>query len=600
MWTMSVRHVRFSCVGTQRLQGACFSTVVNKETKEEINRIGLVVGVERRCRMKHGKDEVMVDNKVLTAVNFAARKWFTDLNLLSDARLGGLSGKNGESIVVYPKHPKTESRLGMYTHVALTGLGDLKSASDTKAEEDDGVETREESVRIGVAKAVKQLRSQKANKIHVECMGHPEAAGEGASLGLYTYDVLKHEQPTKRKKPTVVDLFVNGSRSALPALESAWERGIVLGEAQNHARRLMDTPANLMTPTLFALEAKKLFLSHDEDYRTTSSNVGRNFRKTRHWTEEASTKNGKPSQEKSDSKNYWVDVREYGHDWALNESMGAFLGVAKGSTEPLKFLEIEYVNGVSDNSRPVVMVGKGVTFDSGGISIKPSANMGLMKADMGGAACVLGAMYGLHRLGVKGRFIACIPLCENMPAGNSLKPGDVVTARNGITIEVDNTDAEGRLILCDALNYAEETYNPSAIVSVATLTGAMDVALGASAAGVFCKSNKLWDCLNASGYATGERLWRMPTFKHYTVQMKSDIADLINAGNRSAGACTAAAFLRKFVSPNAKYAHIDIAGVMHSPSGNKMDMASPYLSAGMQGRPTRALVAFCKKWTAAQ
>ncbi|KNC80405.1 hypothetical protein SARC_07234 [Sphaeroforma arctica JP610] len=499
---------------------------------------------------------------------------------LENAVRAGFNGKVGE-VVLSPTpvaHGEQE-----YSVVAVAGLGSTSVTKKPNADfQGEGVVDAEENVRLAVAKAVKKLRTSSVGRVDVDPMNHPEAAGEGAALGLYTYDALKAEKNWARY--VEVAMF-RKNKTSIPVTEAAFNRGAALGEAQNIARRLMDTPANLMTPTVFVLEAQKMFASHEQDLGRLELK-----KKGTHWT------TSKKDSRKEAKAVSFVDVRVYDFQWALDQNMGAFLSVDKGSNEPLRFLEVEYINKVPADYPPVVMVGKGVTFDSGGISIKPSAGMDLMKGDMGGAATVLGAMYGLHRLGVKGRFIACIPLCENMPGGNAVKPGDVVTARNGLTITVDNTDAEGRLILCDALHYAEEAYKPSAIMSVATLTGAIDVALGAGAAGVFCKSNKMWDCLDDSGYVTGERLWRMPTYNHYDKQMTGQVSDLINAGGRSAGACTAAAFLRNFVSPTTHYAHVDIAGVMHSPSDGKTGCASPYLSAGMQGRPTRAFVAFCKKW----
>ncbi|KAG7221896.1 hypothetical protein INR49_016922 [Caranx melampygus] len=259
--------------------------------------------------------------------------------------------------------------------------------------------------------------------------------------------------------------------------------------------------------------------------------------------------------------------------WIEEQQMGAFLSVSKGSEEPPVFLELHY-NGSPDSTQaPLLLVGKGITFDSGGISLKPSSSMDAMRADMGGAATVCLA-----------------PLCENMPSGKATKPGDVVTAKNGKTIQVDNTDAEGRLILADALCYGH-TFNPRAIVNVATLTGAMDVALGSAATGVFTNSDWLWEQLHKASVVTGDRVWRMPLFQHYTRQVTdSQLADLNNIGkySRSGGACTAAAFLREFVTAP-HWAHLDIAGVM----SNKDEI--PYLRKGMSGRPTRTLVEFAAR-----
>uniref|UniRef100_A0AAR2KBY5 Cytosol aminopeptidase n=1 Tax=Pygocentrus nattereri TaxID=42514 RepID=A0AAR2KBY5_PYGNA len=273
--------------------------------------------------------------------------------------------------------------------------------------------------------------------------------------------------------------------------------------------------------------------------------------------------------------------------WIESEQMGAYLSVSKGSEEPPVFLELHYTGSPDSSQAPLVLVGKGITFDSGGISLKPSSGMDAMRADMGGAATVCSAIVTAAALKLPINIIGLAPLCENMPSGKANKPGDVVRAKNGKTIQVDNTDAEGRLILADALCYAH-SFNPRAVVNAATLTGAMDVALGSAAAGVFTNSNWLWEQLHKASVITGDRVWRMPLFQHYTKQVtESALADLNNIGkySRSGGACTAAAFLREFVTAN-HWAHLDIAGVMT----NKDEV--PYLRKGMSGRPTRTLVEF--------
>uniref|UniRef100_A0A8C7L5Y1 Cytosol aminopeptidase n=1 Tax=Oncorhynchus kisutch TaxID=8019 RepID=A0A8C7L5Y1_ONCKI len=306
---------------------------------------------------------------------------------------------------------------------------------------------------------------------------------------------------------------------------SGWEKGVLYGEGQNLARYLMEAPANHVTSVSL--------------------------------------------------------------QWIEEQQMGAFLSVSKGSEEPPVFLELHY-NGCPDNAQcPLLLVGKGITFDSGGISLKPPSGMDAMRADMGGAATVCSAIVTAAALNLPINIIGLAPLCENMPSGKANKPGDVVTAKNGKTIQVDNTDAEGRLILADALCYAH-SFNPRAIVNAATLTGAMDVALGSAATGVFTNSDWLWEQLHKASVVTGDRVWRMPLFQHYTRQVTDcQLADLNNVGkySRSGGACTAAAFLREFVTAP-HWAHLDIAGVMT----NKDEV--PYLKKGMSGRPTRTLVEF--------
>ncbi|VEN48523.1 unnamed protein product [Callosobruchus maculatus] len=251
--------------------------------------------------------------------------------------------------------------------------------------------------------------------------------------------------------------------------------------------------------------------------------------------------------------------------------MFSFLSVAQGSAEPPKFLEITYNKGGSES--PFVLVGKGVTFDTGGISIKPADSMDEMRADMAGAATVLSTVFGLAKLNLEANVKVLIPLTENMPSGTAVKPGDVVRARNGKSISVDNTDAEGRLILADALCYSADL-KPKWVLDVATLTGAMRVALGSGCTGVFSNSYDLYNTLQSAGSKTGDRVWRMPLWKHYTKQIcEHPSCDMSNLGKKGgAGACTAAAFLREFVPEKTDWMHLDIAGVM-GPSD-----PTPYLS----------------------
>jgi aminopeptidase len=239
------------------------------------------------------------------------------------------------------------------------------------------------------------------------------------------------------------------------------------------------------------------------------------------------------------------------------------------------------------DAEPLALVGKGICFDSGGISIKPSANMDKMRADMGGAANVVAAIITLAQLKAKVNVIGLTPLCENLPSGKATKPGDVVVARNGKTIQIDNTDAEGRLVLADALDYAHD-FKPQAIIDLATLTGAMVVALGSAATGCFTNSTTLFELMAQQGVHTGDRVWRMPLFNHFTKQVTdSQLADCLNIGKiaGAGGSCTAAAFLREFVT-HSSWMHMDIAGVMD----NKDEVS--YISKGMAGRPLRTLVAF--------
>lgn len=264
----------------------------------------------------------------------------------------------------------------------------------------------------------------------------------------------------------------------------------------------------------------------------------------------------------------------------IDLGMGALMGVAQGAAAHPRFIAMEYKPKGAVNSKPVVLVGKGVTFDSGGISLKPGADMDLMKYDMGGAAAVFGAMKALCEAALPLHVVALIPSVENMPDGGATRPGDILTSMSGKTIEVLNTDAEGRLILCDALTYAER-YKPQAVIDMATLTGACVVALGSHRAGLFGNDDALTQALFDAGERAQDPVWRLPIDQEYKNQLKSPFADLQNIGGREAGAITAAAFLSAFAEKYA-WAHLDIAGVAWHSGKNK----------GGTGRPVGLLLEY--------
>ncbi|HHL4081002.1 TPA: leucyl aminopeptidase [Burkholderia sola] len=259
--------------------------------------------------------------------------------------------------------------------------------------------------------------------------------------------------------------------------------------------------------------------------------------------------------------------------------MGAFLSVARGSALPAQLIVLQY-RGAGARTAPVVLVGKGITFDSGGISLKPAEAMDEMKYDMCGAAAVLGAMRAVAEMGLRLNVVTIIPACENMPGGDANKPGDIVTSMKGLTIEVLNTDAEGRLILCDALTYAER-FRPAAVIDVATLTGACVVALGHHRSGLFANDDALADALLHASEAASDAIWRMPVDDAYGEQLKSNFADLANIGGRAAGSITAACFLSRFAQAY-PWAHLDIAGTAWRSGATK----------GATGRPVALLVEF--------
>jgi leucyl aminopeptidase len=350
----------------------------------------------------------------------------------------------------------------------------------------------------------------------------------------YRFDVMKSD-PAKGKPLRRLTLGID----ATPARrqQTALERGRAIGQGINLARDLGNLPPNICTPDYLARRAREM---------------GR-------------------------LKRLRVTVLEMADMERLG--MGALLAVARGSRQPAKMICIEHRGGPA-KQKPVALVGKGVTFDTGGISLKPSAEMDEMKYDMSGAGSVFGTMFAVSTMKLPLNVVGLIPATENMPDGQATRPGDVVTSMSGQTIEILNTDAEGRLILCDALTYAER-YNPAAVIDIATLTGACVIALGKVATGLFSPDDMLANELLDAGQTVWDRAWRMPVWDDYQEQLKSNFADVANIGGRPAGSITAACFLARFAR-NYRWAHLDIAGTAWKSGKDK----------GSTGRPVPMLTQF--------
>ncbi len=366
-----------------------------------------------------------------------------------------------------------------------------------------------------------------------------QAMAEGVILGLYQFQIYKTDRenlPKEMKKATWIAI----RKEDLSEIEEGVWRGKIVAEGVNYVRDLCNTPSNVITPSRLAEEAKT---------------IGADF----HLSVEVLERS---------------DIERLG--------MGGLLGVARGTCEPPKFIVLEYQGG-KRKARPVVLVGKSVTFDSGGISLKPSDNMEQMKYDMTGGATVLGTMKVAAQLKLPVNIVGLLPATDNMPSGTAIHPGDVVTILSGKTVEVINTDAEGRLCLADALSYGAR-YNPIAMIDLATLTGACVVALGHHAMALLGNNDKLLSLLKKGGEETGERTWELPLWDAYMDQIKSDIADLKNTGGRPGGTITAGLFLKQFVG-EIPWAHFDIAGT--SWNGEK---PRPYIPKGSTGTGLRLLV----------
>ena len=365
-----------------------------------------------------------------------------------------------------------------------------------------------------------------------------QAVTEGAILGLYEYQ--RPGKPPKKDGVTELNI-VERTQGKAPAIRAGIERGRIIAEGAMLARDMSNSPANHMTPTDMAVRADQ-----------AAADAG-------------------------------LDITVFDREEMEERGMGALLGVSKGSAQPPKFIILEY-KGDPDSEKAIGLVGKGVTFDSGGISLKPAGGMAEMKTDMSGGAAVIGAMRAIGLLKPKINVTGLVPAAENLPSSTAQKPGDIVTAMNGKTIEVDNTDAEGRLLLADALSYGNQI-GLSPMIDIATLTGAILVSLGKVATGAFTNNQRTVDRLLKASRTTGEKMWQLPMFDEYKKQNKSDVADVKNTGGRNAGSITAALFLAEF-SEKTPWVHLDIAGTARAAS------TDGYTPKGSSGVPVRTLVQF--------
>jgi leucyl aminopeptidase len=414
---------------------------------------------------------------------------------------GDFTGKRDETAVLYPSGPA--SRL------LLIGLGKTEEV-DRGAIRRAAAVAAKRARSLGVPRAAFHLPGEASGTVSFRDAG--QAIAEGSAQGAWQYNEMKKPEEKKAPLERIEILSQDGTE-----LSQGHTTGQAIGAGQTLARSIQVLPGNVCTPTFVAERAREL------------------------------------------AQRYGFDITVLDKAAIIKEKMGAFMSVAQGSAEEPRFIAIEYKGTAA---APVVLVGKGVTFDTGGISIKPAQNMEDMKYDMSGAAAVLGTFEMLGRLKPNIHVVGLIPSTENMPSGTAVKPGDVVTSHLGKTIEIINTDAEGRLILADALSYARR-YDPAAVVDIATLTGAIVVALGHTASGVMGSDEKLVEELRAAADRADERIWPLPLWEDYRDLMKSDIADVKNSGGRPAGSISAGWFLREFVE-EFPWAHLDIAGTAYT------------------------------------
>ncbi len=444
-------------------------------------------------------------------------------------RSGDMDGKMGSTRLLYRVAGVAAER------VLLVGLG---------REKEFGEKQYRDCARAALA-AVQETGARDACVYFAELhVPDRDAAWKARQLVLAAADVTYRFDRMKSKKAeetSLVHVAISAaSKRDAAALERGMREGSAIAAGMTLARDLGNLPANVCTPTYLA---------------DTSVKLGHEWKLA-------------------------VEVLEQKDMEKLR--MGSLLSVTRGSHQPPKFVILRY-SGASSKDRPVVLVGKGITFDTGGISIKPSAEMDEMKFDMCGAASVLGTLRAAAELGLKLNVIGLVPACENMPGGAATKPGDIVTSMSGQTIEILNTDAEGRLILADALSYAER-FEPQAVVDIATLTRACVVALGHVCSGLFANKDALADEVQAAGAESLDRVWRLPLWEDYQEQLKSNFADFANIGGPAAGSVTAACFLSRFAGKY-DWAHLDIAGTAWKSGKEK----------GATGRPVPLLTMFLIK-----
>ncbi|QDH34386.1 leucyl aminopeptidase [Porphyrobacter sp. YT40] len=438
-------------------------------------------------------------------VNQGAALAGLDSALVEGAAASGFTGRAGQLFEGFA------SIGGAVKRIALAGAGEA-----------DAADRRANCERAGAALTAKYLVS--GEKAMVLDLSHAGLSADDAAAVLLALRLRgwRHDKYRTRlasdKKPSLATIHVT---SAPEGTEAAWEREAALARGVEFTRTLVTEPANIIYPASFVAACEEAF-----------AGTG-------------------------------VEITVLGEAEMAALGMGALVGVGLGSERESKLLAIRW-NGGAAGDKPTVFVGKGVTFDTGGISLKPGPGMEDMKWDMGGAGAVAGAMLALAGRKAKANVIGVMGLVENMPDGKAQRPGDIVTTMSGQTVEVLNTDAEGRLVLCDALHWVQQQYDAARIVDLATLTGAMIISLGNEYGGMFANDDTLAEQLAAAGKASGDKLWRMPLGPNYDKLIDSPVADMKNIGPREGGSITAAQFLQRFVKDGTPWAHLDIAGMVWS------------------------------------
>ncbi|XP_022207976.2 cytosol aminopeptidase [Nilaparvata lugens] len=420
-----------------------------------------------------------------------------------------------------------------FPSIAVVGLGERGLGYNEQEQMDEQKEQIREAAAIG---SVALRDVSRMEKIFIESFGHAESAAEGSVLGLWSHVDYKTYKLGESLTTPHVELFDDCDLTG-------WKIGLQKANAQNLARKLCEMPANHLTPRKFAELAVKILSNSDINLEM----------KTKHWLQ--------------------------------MKGMDALLAVAKGSCEEPLLLEATYY-GCEPHVCPVILIGKGVTFDAGGHCLKTPEGMEHMRGDMAGAACVIATLKAAETLKLPINIRALIPMCENMLGPRGMKPGDIVKAMNGKTIHVDSTDTDGRLVIADILSYAE-TFNPKVIVDIGGFSRSTKNGLGSAAASVITNNDKLWEQMKIAGVHTGDRVWRLPLWKHFMKAVKYCLpADLCETASNLGASCRSAAFLQEFVC-RGDWLHMDIYGITHQD-----EVTVQYLKPGMTGRPTRTLIEF--------
>jgi leucyl aminopeptidase len=501
-----------------------------------------IINVELKTRKV---DFSKCETELLAVGHFSDAKGLDKVNAELNSKLGGaierliklgdFKGKDGTIAVIYGNDNIGAKR------VLLVGLGEKKKAKpDTLRRA--AANAANKAVAMKVETLSLAIHRAFGGQFDLSVMGRVIA--EGTYFGSYLYDEFVTESENGRRARLTVELIEPDSTKK-DRLTKGLSSGIIIGKAQSYARTLANRPGNVVTPEKLAIEAKELARG---------------------------------------SKN--LNCTVFDEKQLAEKGMGGILAVGSGSQNKPRFIVLKYSSGdkTAGGLPTIGLVGKAITFDSGGISIKPAANMEQMKLDKSGGIAVLGTMKAISELKLPLRVYGIIPAAENMPSGTSYRPGDIITTFSGKTVEVQNTDAEGRMILCDGLSYAAKQ-NCDIIIDIATLTGACRIALGRYMAALMGNDEKLIRQLQRAAETSGEKVWPMPSGDEYAEEMKSKIADLKNIGSKWGGACTAAAFLRQFVDGK-KWAHLDIAGV------DIFEKASEFSAEGSSGFGVRVLTTY--------